>query len=1394
MFWLIKIFKTLGNTLFNKRTDSLIKNESVSSMENMNISESQEKRERTEIHTDSSLNNNFDQNLEPNWLKTYLQFNNKNPNDQKRICNRLTGKHELIQSLSEQFLVFESLNHPVDFDSVILLDYQNDTCCKSSDKSVSKFNCSDSEKIILRIILVSVFRNIRQKNLSSKNYEQSNQVVWLGSIERLFRQQIQVWKTESFSQEKILDNSSVITLLTAIDSLLADCYRSGTEATVNCLNYHNRAADLIPALRGLHFPAVLNTDIYTEDLDLFSRSSKDKFRDSEPENNSKIRILQTDTDHSIILWLYNNPSSIWYSLLGWINSFNPVSLGFEKPDEYCLPVRFSDLQTGLEIFNKLLNNLLIPNQTPEYISSEKDNHEFDHQFWFAEDCTEISLMKSNSFNLHDFRFEELIYDELPAFEWPALFFSKMFNEARKLTASDRFEYQSSFLSTDKVQVSEYSNKLAKRIYDYYRTDLLKLIEKDNAFELEQRLRNGIYLGVDLLPILNNQEKEDFIHNKADDAFTKLLKRLDSPVNCYPIIAVSLSLIAARNYNDGTFYEFTESKYQKTYSVRNKQLIQNTIRDIAEYYSGNREIQYFVRQAMFPEAYLEDIIKMANTIYQNDYKYDIPCNPVESLVMEFRYIHSSFDEIGRKSKNSLGLSNKISVIKQLFQNESHYPELIDYFVILIKNVDTYYWNKDQKLPSYNNYFMKHFADTDFDQLIPFRTRSSGSGPSLPRKRQQKDALFLQNGIVILKIKEIDLDEYNPEDNIVIQVKNGNQVTKEITSFNILNESERVYIDSVTVRIGNPLEFLSVDIINRNNGEIIYTTGRTLYRPFLVFKENGKEANSEYLPEGIYSIAVHNGTDLPDQEAVYNFENYQVYELNLSSENPLAKINDLILKAGKRESLEIVGEVNKDILVSSGNRNYPVYRTVSKIMYNTLHYLTDDLFLILDNSERIRYFDESCQQNGLTCLSYSLSSGLQPGLHTVSVKSRSNSKTVGSSSFFIGNISDINIQRNKSMYSILMISDFIGEQDEDAPEDRIIADYLNLNSENIFPLEITDPNFKQNLQIHVNLSKNFYRISQESIFSCLEDSPWRRTNTDLLRSELDYDSRIYFEGVELDEVSVVSGSECLTTIEIEKDGFGKKWISAQLLMNLHFNGTKLHLKLMSEGKCVDFIEYYLKSQFTLSDSYYDRDSGMGHIQFTAKGPDSIDIDILRGPQLVYSNQFGLSDFHQKQEIQFEAEPSTDYFLRVTSVSEDLFSAGEFYLIEKNILKFPEIDFRHMQLFEPQKIKVDGGETWNIEGSKSRIYVDKSVKPHLWNGFLVTENGNNKVHQEEIHEVTLYCPKKDLEQISKVCLSSSEPDFDVLYNIEKSHLAVDDISQNCNWGEKYIHFSDLTIRKIS
>ena len=385
-------------------------------------------------------------------------------------------------------------------------------------------------------------------------------------------------------------------------------------------------------------------------------------------------------------------------------------------------------------------------------------------------------------------------------------------------------------------------------------------------QLVGKLSADKLIGLDLLQIAGNDELKKKIHTRAI-GHLKVNYNKSSVVLYEGIneIVVSLVIIALDHY-DGSLWDHVQDEYNNLYVGRSEQRVNALIRKILAQSSNepnNRYINYVIRQTITPSYFVPDFITFAFDIYKDTFKYELIDNSNilnEVLANVFIDISSKYESKNNQFKSKAKSYKLIKTIRDIIDNIDWFSELIEYTKIILKYLDTYYWNESKENLPYFDYFEPFFKDWISKNKIFFEAKERSN-----HEKVQWNATYSLKGVnVLLHIPDHLISRKYLANSIRIVVSHGSEVVKVIDRPTITEVVGSNLIIGNDVVLENPIGKVNYKIYS--NSDVIFDSKKTLYREFLFFSENHNEIKQGSKYVGNIDVV---GTDI---KAIKNIEVY------------------------------------------------------------------------------------------------------------------------------------------------------------------------------------------------------------------------------------------------------------------------------------------------------------------------------------------------------------------------------------------------------------------------------------------------------------------------------------------------------------------------------------------
>lgn len=660
------------------------------------------------------------------------------------------------------------------------------------------------------------------------------------------------------------------------------------------------------------------------------------------------------------------------------------------------------------------------------------------------------------------------------------------------------------------------------------------------------------IGIDLINILNDETVIVEIHKKAESQLIKALSSYNNYFTDYPIIVISLSLIAMLKYN-GNYYGNVNSTYTEVYCRYTKQKIEDFIRTLLskykkENYSNNRSriINVVLENAIVPQEFLPAFFDFIFDIYKMNFEYDLPEEPYEDFQFVFEGLRNKMlldsDDI------SINITQKtyklIVATKQLITRKNGLDTLIKLSIIIVKLIDKYFWDKEAEI---FNPYLKVGYETWKKQLreASYEKNIHRESTAKFRSRWEPKFVIIDNSIYLIppihKVKE----DYDYRD-ITILVQNNDIEIYRNNSCDVREIIGGYQVNVPQILVKNPLGKLTYKLIVRN--KVIYDSKDKLYRNYIIFNNEGYEITNNKDFEGTVYICYKNGdVELPN---ISTKEYYNIgYKLiNLGD---TIRIGNDVFNFSSMIEPTILGKLHKNCFVCKleDNNYFPVYKEVNILVFEA------------DNKSNKLEVIINGKPNKLIEMKYHKTT-LREGITKYMIKFE-----LAEIGVYIIEVNQIIAgKKNKILKKEFVYDNSLEYSTEKLNEDlyriKIKSDLLL----NAIDTEISSNNFKMEfINFNYRSEKYNYFLPLNTGFYKIDNGNWNPSYQELWINDITFDSKMIFFDSECEELLVYKEDGILVEdhIFIKNRGFYKE-IPIGFLNSYKNSNKYVLLVFMVEGK--------------------------------------------------------------------------------------------------------------------------------------------------------------------------------------------------------------------------------------
>lgn len=879
-------------------------------------------------------------------------------------------------------------------------------------------------------------------------------------------------------------------------------------------------------------------------------------------------------------------------------------------------------------------------------------------------------------------------------------------------------------------------------------------------QLVGKLSADKLIGLDLLQIAGNDELKKKIHTRAI-GHLKVNYNKSSVVLYEGIneIVVSLVIIALDHY-DGNLWDHVQDEYNNLYVGRSEQRVNALIRKILAQSSNepnNRYINYVIRQTITPSYFVPDFITFAFDIYKDTFKYELIDNSNilnEVLANVFIDISSKYESKNNQFKSKAKSYKLIKTIRDIIDNIDWFSELIEYTKIILKYLDTYYWNESKENLPYFDYFEPFFKDWISKNKIFFEAKERSS-----HEKVQWNATYSLKGVnVLLHIPDHLISREYPANSIRIVVSHGSEVVKVIDRPTITEVVGSNLIIGNDVVLENPIGKVNYKIYS--NSDVIFDSKKTLYREFLFFSENHNEIKQGSKYVGNIDVV---GTDI---KAIKNIEVYytnQFYSIGnlVLNEHESIMMDDRAVYTSYSDEKMLVGTKSTKAYISESIHHLDIYTEVLGLIFTCPKMDDKRIQLQVNNS---RYLITDLSERGIgdyTICEMSLDGYTVQGFNYIAVKELNTDSILFKQSYFYCPEYTHKCKLHNDEI-VLNINCNLVEGKE------YIAD---TKKDNMFELPFTSQYFESELYLVPKVDIPVYRI---------EDGVWKPFREEISIKDITTYSKIWIDGIDFSQVKVSLPNKFVTDKLAVNYRDNKAYLPCAMIKGLESNGyAKCSINFYKDSLSVDSLNVYYRAVVDYKSMYmrYENDDSVS-ISFNYFGKDDITVKLFKGEECVCDVTTTDKPVHIKVP---NIEKFTAYKIQILGGTNDIFSmnANQYNMYRKENIFF----------YDANDIV---GHTFNIDQGRGEVYdqdndewYDKKLS------FKYTTVHVDSMIEEDLYKVTVkhfdqkrrYKNNLQLLLTSEIvdgkfwCDISSEGDLLLYDNIAKSIVFIENKSTRKN-----------------
>lgn len=879
-------------------------------------------------------------------------------------------------------------------------------------------------------------------------------------------------------------------------------------------------------------------------------------------------------------------------------------------------------------------------------------------------------------------------------------------------------------------------------------------------QLVGKLSADKLIGLDLLQIAGNDELKKKIHTRAI-GHLKINYNKSSVVLYEGIneIVVSLVIIALDHY-DGSLWDHVQDEYNNLYVGRSEQRVNALIRKILAQSSNepnNRYINYVIRQTITPSYFVPDFITFAFDIYKDTFKYELIDNSNilnEVLANVFIDISSKYESKNNQFKSKAKSYKLIKTIRDIIDNIDWFSELIEYTKIILKYLDTYYWNESKENLPYFDYFEPFFKDWISKNKIFFEAKERSN-----HEKVQWNATYSLKGInVLLHIPDHLISREYPANSIRIVVSHGSEVIKVIDRPTITEVVGSNLIIGNDVVLENPIGKVNYKIYS--NSDVIFDSKKTLYREFLFFSENHNEIKQGSKYVGNIDVV---GTDI---KAIKNIEVYytnQFYSIGnlVLNEHESIMMDDRAVYTSYSDEKMLVGTKSTKAYISESIHHLDIYTEVLGLIFTCPKMDDKRIQLQVNNS---RYLITDLSERGIgdyTICEMSLDGYIVQGFNYIAVKELNTDSTLFKQSYFYCPEYTHKCKLHNDEI-VLNINCNLVEGKE------YIAD---TKKDNMFELPFTSQYFESELYLVPKVDIPVYRI---------EDGVWKPFREEISIKDITTYSKIWIDGIDFSQVKVSLPNKYVTDKLAVNYRDNKAYLPCAMIKGLESNGyAKCSINFYKDSLSVDSLNVYYRAVVDYKSMYmrYENDDSVS-ISFDYFGKDDITVKLFKGEECVCD----ITTTDKPVLIKVpNIEKFTAYKIQILGGTNDIFSmnANQYNMYRKENIFFYDANDIVGHTF---KIDQGRGEVYDQDNDEwydkklsfkhTTVHVDSMIEEDLYK-VTVNHFDQKKRHKRNLQLLLT----SEIVDGKFWCDISSEGDLLLYDNIAKSIVFIENKSTRKN-----------------
>lgn len=879
-------------------------------------------------------------------------------------------------------------------------------------------------------------------------------------------------------------------------------------------------------------------------------------------------------------------------------------------------------------------------------------------------------------------------------------------------------------------------------------------------QLVGKLSADKLIGLDLLQIAGNDELKKKIHTRAIEHLKVNYKK--SSVVLYEginEIVVSLVIIALDHY-DGSLWDHVQDAYNDLYVGRSEQRVNALIRKILAQSSNepnNRYINYVIRQTITPSYFVPDFITFAFDIYKDTFKYELIDNSNiinEVLANVFIDISSKYESKNNQFKSKAKSYKLIKTIRDIIDNIDWFSELIEYTKIILKYLDTYYWNESKKNLPYFDYFEPFFKDWISKNKIFFEAKERSN-----HEKVQWNATYSLKGInVLLHIPDHLISREYPANSIKIVVSHGSEVVKVIDRPTITEVVGSNLIVGNDVVLENPIGKVNYKIYS--DSTVIFDSKKALYREFLFFSENHNEIKQGSKYVGNIDVVGKNIKAIKNIDVYHTSQFYSIGNLMLN-EHESIMMDDRVVYTSHSDEKMLVGTKSTKAYVSESIHQLDIYTEVLGLIFTCPKMdnkriqlqVNDSRYLITDLTER--------SIGDYTICEMSLDGYTVQGFNYIAVKELNTDSTLFKQSYFYCPEYTHKCKLHGGEIVLNINCDIVEGKE-------YIAD---TKKDNMFELPFTSQYFESELYLVPKVDIPVYRI---------EDGVWKPFKEEISIKDITTYSKIWIDGIDFSQVKVSLPNKCVIDRLAVNYRDNKAYLPCAMIKGLESNGyANCSINFYKDSLSVDSLNVYYRAVLDHKSMYmrYEEDDNVS-ISFNYFGKDDITVKLFKGEECVYD--VTTTDKPVRIKVP-NIEKFTAYKIQILGGINDIFSmnANQYNMYRKENIFFYDANDIVGHTF---KIDQGRGEVYDQDNDEwydkklsfkhTTVHVDSMIEEDLY--MVTVKHFDQKRRYKKSLQLLL---TSEIVDGKFWCDISSEGDLLLYDNIAKSIVFIENKSTRKN-----------------